>query len=189
MSDLRLTRFGNPILRQVAITVHDGEVHSGRVRSLIADMKQLLASEEYGVGIAAPQLGIALAVCVICIRPTKLRPDVEPYEQVIINPSYTGVGRRIALWEGCLSGGSGDDLLYGKALRYTSIDAQWIDETGILHREQLTGFLAHVFQHETDHLRGILFVDRVRDPHTYMMADEYRKHVVSARSPKKYKLT
>ena len=54
----------------------------------------------------------------------------------------------------------------------------WHDETGELHREQLDGFVAHVFQHETDHLHGVLFVDRVRDSKTFMLADEYRKRIV-----------
>ena len=80
-----------------------------------------------------------------------------------------------------MSIGSGDDLLYGQALRFDMINAEWLDETGKHHRQVLGGFVAHVFQHETDHLNGILFVDRVRDTKTYMMADEYRERVAKKR--------
>jgi peptide deformylase len=81
------------------------------------------------------------------------------------------------MWEGCQSCGSGDDILYGKALRYSEIKATWLDEFGELHHARLDGFVAHVFQHETDHLNGVLFVDRVRDSRTFMMADEYMKRI------------
>ncbi len=80
-----------------------------------------------------------------------------------------------------MSCGSGDNTLYGKALRYRKIHASWYDEHAVFHDTELDGFVAHVFQHETDHLNGILFVDRVRDTKTYMMADEYRQRIVKER--------
>lgn len=175
-----LTRFGNPVLRSQARQLPADEITSAAVKQLVASMRALLRSEQYGVGLAAPQIGESLAVAVIDIHPTPLRPEVERYQQVLINPAYTGVGRRAGAWEGCMSSGTGDDILYGKALRYKTIEARWQDETGASHQEILTGLPAHVFQHETDHLNGILFVDRVRDKRTFMMADEYRARVVTA---------
>jgi peptide deformylase len=97
---------------------------------------------------------------------------------VIINASYEGIGYRAQMWEGCISSGSGDNTLYAKVPRYKKINANWIDENGIKHHEILDGFLAHVFQHEVDHLDGVLFVDKVKDTTSYMLASEYRKQFV-----------
>jgi|GEM_PF-3315547 len=57
---------------------------------------------------------------------------------------------------------------------------RWLDERAVRHEKILSGFVAHVAQHETDHLNGILFVDRVRDSTTFMMASEYRTRIVKA---------
>lgn len=172
---LRLRRFGDSMLRGVAQPISPGDIKGGAIQALIADIRHTNKIKKYGVGLAAPQVGVAIALSVIGIKPTPNRPDVEPFEQVIINPAYTGIGSRIGMWEGCQSSGTGNDTLFGKALRYKKIRATWHDERAVYHDEELTGFVAHVFQHETDHLNGILFVDKVRDSKTYMLADEYRK--------------
>ncbi len=138
-------------------------------------MRQLNAVKQYGIGLAAPQVGVSVALSIIGIKPTPTRPELEPFDAVIINPTYDGIGRRTGMWEGCQSSGSGKNTLYAKALRYKHIHATWFDENAELQEAQLSGFVAHVFQHETDHLNGILFVDRVSDTRTYMLASEYRK--------------
>jgi peptide deformylase len=175
---LELSRFGHPILRQTARQLSVDEIRSRAVQSLIADIRYTNQTKQYGVGLAAPQVGHSVALSVIGIKPTPNRPALESFESVIANASYEGIGARSGQWEGCQSCGSGDDILFGKALRYTEIRATWHDEHGGLHEETLSGFTAQVFQHEADHLHGILFVDRVRDTHTFMMADEYRERVV-----------
>lgn len=177
MKLLKLTRFGNPILRTKARLLSATEIKSDNIQQLIANIRYTNQQKKYGMGIAAPQVGESVALSVIGIKPTPTRPDLDRFEQVIINPAYEGIGRRVSMWEGCQSCGSGRDILYGKALRYKTIHATWHDEQAVFHDEELTDFVAHVFQHETDHLNGILFVDRVRDTSTYMMADEYRKRV------------
>ncbi|MCA9336132.1 peptide deformylase [Candidatus Saccharibacteria bacterium] len=164
-------------MREKARELSIEEIKSDAVQQLIADIRYTNEQKKYGMGIAAPQVGESVALSVIGIKPTPTRPNLERFEQVIINPSYEGIGRRVSMWEGCQSCGSGRDILYGKALRYKTIRATWYDERAVFHDEELSGFVAHVFQHETDHLNGILFVDRVRDTSTYMMADEYRKRV------------
>lgn len=177
---LKLTRFGNPILRQRAQNILADDIKGQEIQQLIADIRYTNETKKYGMGIAAPQVGVSLALSVIGIKPTPTRPNLERFEQVIVNPAYEGIGRRTGMWEGCQSCGSGRDILYGKALRYKKIQAQWYDEYAEFHNEELSGFVAHVFQHEADHLSGVLFVDRVRDTKTYMMADEYRKMVMHA---------
>lgn len=175
---LTLTRAGNPILREVMPEVPPENIASAEIQDLIADIRYTNQQKQYGVGLAAPQVGVRLALSVIGIKPTPSRPDVEPFDQVIINPKYEGIGRRTGLWEGCQSVSSGGDILWAKALRYKEIHAKWLDETGKCHQKILTGLVAHVFQHETDHLNGILFMDLVRDTRSYMMADEYRNRIV-----------
>ena len=176
--ELRIIRFGNPILRHKARHLTVDEIKSDEIQQLITDMRTLNETKKHGVGLAAPQVGHSISLSVIGIKPTPHRPDIARFEQVIINPEYKGIGRRTGMWEGCQSGGAGKDTLFARALRYSSIQARWLDETGKAHKSELTGFIAHVFQHETDHLSGILFVDRVRDTTSYMLADEYRKHVL-----------
>lgn len=176
---IRLRRFGDPILRQETRSLGESEIVSKDIQSLIRAIRELNASKRYGVGLAAPQVGVSVALSVIGIKPTPTRPDVKTFDAVIINPKYEGIGRRVGMWEGCQSSGSGRSTLYGKTLRYRRIHATWLDEKAVRHEETLEGFIAHVFQHEADHLSGVLFVDRVRDTRTYMMADEFRKRIAS----------
>ena len=174
---LELTRAGNPILREVMPEVSPEDILSNKVQDLIADIRYTNQQKQYGVGLAAPQVGIRMAMSVIGIKPTPNRPNLEPFEQVIINPKYEGIGELVDMWEGCQSVGSGDDILYAQAQRYREIEAEWFNEKGEHNKRVLGGFVAHVFQHETDHMQGLLFVDRVMDTKTYMMADEYRERI------------
>lgn len=175
---LKLTRFGNPILRAAVRRLTAAEIKSDDIQLLIRNIRHMNEQKQYGVGLAAPQVGESVAVALIDIKLTPNRPIIKPFQQVIINPEYKGIGRRTGMWEGCQSTGAGKNTLFGKALRYKKIIATWYDENAVKHSEELNGFVAHVFQHETDHLNGILFVDRVRDTKTFMLADEYRKRVV-----------
>jgi len=178
---LWLRQFGDPILREKAARIGKSEIASAEIQKLIVDIRNLNTAKQYGVGLAAPQVGVSLALSVIGIKPTPTRPNLEPFDTVIINPTYEGIGRRTGMWEGCQSCGKGKNTLYGKALRYRKIHATWLDEHVVPHDEVLEGFVAHVFQHETDHLEGVLFVDCVKDTGTYMMADEFRKRVILAK--------
>lgn len=182
MSRLWLRQFGDPVLREKARSLTNKEIKSTKIQTLITDIRELNQKKQYGVGLAAPQVGVSVALSIIGIKLTPTRPELETFEQIIINPSYEGIGHRTGMWEGCQSCGRGKNLLYGKALRYKKIVATWLDETGVFHKEMLGGFVAHVFQHETDHLNGILFVDRVRDTTTYMMANEYRRRYLKVQS-------
>lgn len=174
---LRLTRFGNPILRKKARELSEQEILGDEVQGLVQSLVQTNGEKNWGVGIAAPQVGVPIALSMIDIRPNQFHPDMETYFQIIINPIYEGIGKRASMWEGCLSSGNGSNTLFGKALRWRKIRAKWYDENAVLHEEELSGIRAHVFQHETDHLNGILFVDRVRDSRTFMLGSEYRKRI------------
>lgn len=176
MKVLELTQFGNPVLRQVAQRLSADEITSPLVQDLIANMPFTLTSKKLGIGLAAPQVGESLALAVVHIQPTKLRPDVKSFELTIINPEITRTfGRRKQLWEGCISSGQGKTGLFAKVPRYKKIELSYLDENGKAHTKQFTGLPAHVIQHEVDHLNGVLFVDKVINTTTYMTYAEYLK--------------
>jgi peptide deformylase len=173
---LNATRFGNQILREEMRRLSPEEILSDEVQGLIENMYFTLREKQYGVGMAAPQVGARIALSVVGIKPTPTRPNLEPFNTVLINPVVAETfGDAEEMWEGCISSGEGDNTLYAKVPRFKKIRLQWLDESAKEHDEVLEGFVAHVAQHETDHLSGILFVDRVEDTKTYMLADEYKK--------------
>lgn len=173
---LKRTQFGNPILRKKAQKLTKSEIQSVDVQQLIADMKHTCESKRYGVGLAATQVGVSKSIAIIQIKKTPSRPEVEPFDEVIINPEITKYhGRSEPMWEGCISFSSVNAPVFAKALRYKKISVTYLDQNGKKHSKILSGFVAHVFQHETDHCNGTLFVDRVKDSSTWMNASEYKK--------------
>jgi peptide deformylase len=173
---LHATHFGNAILRGNMRKLTPKKILSDEIQLLIKNMYYTLREKQYGVGIAAPQIGIPIALSVIGIKPTPTRPHLKPFNTVLINPIIVETfGEEEEMWEGCISSGEGDNTLYAKVPRFEKVRLQWLDENAKEHSEVLEGFVAHVAQHETDHLNGILFVDRVKDTKNYMLADEYKK--------------
>jgi peptide deformylase len=176
---LRRTYFGNPILRETAKRLSKDEILSDEIQQLIKNIKYTVDKRKYGVGLAAPQVGVSIALALIAIKPTPTRPDRKIFNKVIINPEIIETyGNKKGMWEGCISYGSGTNFPYGQTKRYKKIKVSYVDEYAKKHTEVLEGFIAHVFQHETDHLNGILFVDRVTDNTTFITASEYRKRIV-----------
>ncbi len=174
---LNTTRFGNEILREEMRRISPEEILSNEVQALIENMYYTLHEKQYGVGIAAPQVGARIALSVVGIKPTPTRPNIEPFNAVLINPTVAETfGDTEEIWEGCISSGEGMSTLYAKVPRFNKIRLQWFDEAAKEYDEVLEGFVA---QHETDHLNEILFVDRLKNTKTYMLADEYRKLILS----------
>jgi len=173
----------NPVLREVAREIPPSEVESERVRSLIAEMKALLAKEEYGVALAAPQVGEPVRLFVVSgralARGSRNAPDesaeasarednadIEPLpDQVYINPKFTKLSRKKSdKHEGCLSIRG----KWGEVPRAEKATIQALDEEGRAFTRGASGFLAHIFQHEMDHLEGILYTDKA----THVYDDE-----------------
>jgi peptide deformylase len=175
MRILRRTQFGNPVLRQNAKRLSADEILSDEVQDLIKNMRWTLLNRNYGIGIAAPQVGQSMALSIIELRSTRTRPNLPKTEWVsmtIINPEIIKThGKAVEEWEGCLS----LDNAYAKVPRYKKVSVRYQDEKANMHEKDLDGLLAHVFQHETDHLNGVLFVDKVKDTATYMTEPEYLK--------------
>jgi peptide deformylase len=175
MKILRRTQFGNPILRQKARVLGKDEILSDEIQDLIKNLRYTLLNRDYGIGIAAPQVGQSVALSVIELRSTRTRPNLPKSEWVsmaIINPEVIKTDNKpIEQWEGCLS----FDNAFAKVPRYKKIRVRYLDEKAKVHEKDMDGLMAHVFQHETDHLNGILFVDKVKDAKTYMTESEYLK--------------
>jgi peptide deformylase len=123
---------------------------------------------------------VSLQLAVICIQPMAHRPDVTPFEEVLINPVITDRSEGTALlWEGCISSGSGETGLFAKVPRYKEISVTYQVADGTTHKRAFSGLPAQVIQHEVDHLHGSLFVDRVEDTSSYMTYAEYVKRIRS----------
>jgi peptide deformylase len=169
---LRKTEFGNPILGTAARVLSADEIQSSKIQELIQNMYYTLEHRKYGVGIAAPQVGQGIALSAIDTKPTPTRPDLVRQKLIIINPEIVKTyGQKVEEWEGCISGTE----LYAKVPRYKKIRLRWHDEQARVQERDFDGFMAHVIQHEVDHLHGILFVDKVEDTKSYMTFKEYKK--------------
>lgn len=169
---LRRTQFGNPVLRAKTRQLTSQEILSPTTQELIKNIHYTLEKRKYGVGLAAPQVGEAVALSVIAIKPTPTRPELVKEGLVIINPVITETyGQKISQWEGCISGTE----IYAQVPRYKKIRLQWLDQKSQKHERDFEGFIAQVIQHEVDHLNGILFVDLVTDTKSYMTFSEYKK--------------
>lgn len=173
-----LTQFGNPVLRKEAKRLLLDTVHTSAFRQLVKDMFFTMHKEQ-GIGLAAPQIGKSLRLAVLGVRPTKFRPTLHPVAPaVMVNPKILHASREVEDdWEGCLSFPDGR----GVVPRSTSIAVEYWDENGEHVQKTVTGFAARVFQHEIDHLHGILYVDRMRNMRTLCTLAEYEKRVLRFR--------
>lgn len=152
---------GDPVLRELAQTVPIMDITSPKIRKIIADMKIALASQDDGVAIAAPQIGQPLRIFVVSGAVlSSADPKYTGGDIVFINPELTKLSReKHDVEEGCLS----VRWLYGKVKRSQKATIRGYDETGKRVLRGASGLLAQVFQHETDHLDGVLFIDKAHD--------------------------
>ncbi len=150
----------NKVLRQVATPVSVSEINKPALKQIIADMSEALAACYDGVALAAPQIGVSLRLFVV----SKNLFQDGAGDAVFINPVITKAARkRVILDEGCLS----VRHMYGKTKRSEKVTVQAYDETGHLFSWNASGLMAQIFQHEIDHLDGILFIDHATDLHEH----------------------
>lgn len=165
---------GNPLLRQVARDIDPSELRRPEFRRLVDDMIDTMHHEQ-GVGIAAPQVGESVQAAVIEVSPESARyPGMEGFAlRVFINPRVTVLdGEEQGFWEGCLSVPN----LRGYVERPRKVRVDFFDMGGTARTIDAEGFLATVFQHELDHLAGVLYVDRIRDLTKLATIEDYLRY-------------
>jgi len=156
---------GDPVLRERAREVDVEELRSDAVQRLIDDMIETKRAA-HGAGIAANQVGETLRIAIVEVEPGNPRYPYKPTVPltVIVNPELEPVGdATVDIVEGCLSVPD----LRGAVPRYEAVRVRYLDRDGEPHEEVRRGLTAGTFQHEVDHLDGILFLDRVADPTTF----------------------
>ncbi|MHA7132213.1 peptide deformylase [Oerskovia turbata] len=157
---LPIVQAGHPVLRRPAAP-YTGQL--GDLLPALLDAMRATMRAAPGVGLAAPQVGIGLAVAVVQDPGVADPEDADLRERrpmpfrVLVNPSYTPVGdEQRAFFEGCLSVSGWQAVV----ARPRSVRLTGQDEHGVAVDEVLTGWPARIVQHETDHLRGVLYLDR-----------------------------
>jgi peptide deformylase len=178
---LKIAQLGEPVLRRQADLVDPREIGSERIQTLIADMIETMHDAD-GAGLAAPQVYESIQLCVIEVDKNPRYPQFEPIPlTVLINPVVTplvGSGGTLSaeesfqMYEGCLSVPG----MRGQVTRPRKVRVQALDASGGALDFVWESFRAVVVQHETDHLNGALYVDRV-DPKTLTFLREYERNV------------
>jgi peptide deformylase len=171
MSILKVARMGHPVLRARARSMDRNDIRSTAVQKLIDDMMETMA-EYHGVGLAAPQVHHGLRLFVASLNAGEEGEESdEPI--VVINPEIAVVGSDIVEdWEGCLS----IPDIRGRVPRAREIRVRALDRLGERLELDAQDFPARVIQHETDHLDGILFFDRMRSFESMTFLDEYSRY-------------
>lgn len=169
---IEIVQLGAAVLRQMADPVEN--LASSQVTEVIEQMLDIL-SESNGVGLAAPQIGYSVCVIVVASRPTSRYPNAPLMQPVtMLNPIFEPLSADLEKdWEGCLS------IPGIRALvpRYKHINVDYTDTTGKLVSLELTGFVARIFQHEYDHLQGMVYLDRVENNRDIISESEFVKLV------------
>ncbi len=162
MAVRNILKMGNPLLREKSLPVPVSEIRSSEMKKLIRDMFDTM-EDAGGLGLAAPQIGVLKQVVVVGFEQSDRYPDLKEgiLKQVLINPQIEVLEEpREGFWEGCLS----VPEMRGFVERSRKIRMKWYDEKEEFHDEVIQGFDAVVYQHECDHLLGVLYVDRLKSP-------------------------
>jgi peptide deformylase len=176
MAILKVARLGHPVLRQKAAPVPTEKIASREIQQLIDDMFETM--HEYGgIGLAAPQVHESLRLFVAGIRDADVVSPMSDDEDMpliaVINPEVVPVSRETATdWEGCLS----IPDIRGQVPRPSAVRLRALDRHGEKFEVIAKGLPARVIQHETDHLDGIIFFDRMKSLESLAFMDEYRRY-------------
>ncbi len=174
MSILKVARLGHPVLREEAKELSQQEIKSDKIQRLIDNMVETM--HEYdGVGLAAPQVheSIRLSVIEFDLDNERYKDAGKQALMVCINPKVKVLDKKLqGYWEGCLSVPG----LRGFVERPRKIEVEFLDRKGEKQKIVAEGFLATVFQHEFDHLDGILFVEKVSSPDRLAFMEEYMRY-------------
>lgn len=170
MAIRKILRAGDPLLRQKSDPIPLEEIRSKEIKKLVRDMFETMAAAD-GIGLAAPQVGVLKRLVIVgfdrSARYPELKQGIE--QRILINPEITPLETKVeGYWEGCLSVPG----MRGYVERPRKIRLKFYDENEEFHDEVIEGFDAVVYQHECDHLEGVLYVDRLKDARLFGFNDE-----------------
>jgi peptide deformylase len=176
MSILKVARMGHPVLRTPTRAMDPHEIKSPRIQQLIDDMFDTM-NEYQGVGLAAPQVHESIRLFVAGFAPGPEEDADAQHERVpqmaLFNPEIAVVGPDLAEdWEGCLS----IPDVRGQVPRARHILVRALDRRAKRVELRASGFTARVIQHETDHLDGVLFVDRMKSLQSLTFLEEFGRY-------------
>lgn len=173
---LQISQLGNPVLRQTAESIT--EIQAQPVQSLIDDLLATLRHSN-GVGIAAPQVGVSQRLLIVASRPNPRYPHAPEMEPTpMVNPRLVRHSDEVVKdWEGCLS----IPGIRGLVPRYREVAIEYYDRHGNFQHQELTDFVARIFQHEFDHLEGYVFLDRLESTRDIITDQEYLKLIAQTR--------
>ncbi len=158
MTIVDIVQKGDNVLREKAEHVPVDSITSSHIQNVIEKMQKALATQADGVAIAAPQIGLSLQI--FCIAPPAYQESAKERPLVFINPKITKLSKKKEwLPEGCLS----IRWWFGEVYRSKQATIEAYNEHGIRFTLGASGLIAQIFQHEVDHLHGILFDDHARD--------------------------
>jgi peptide deformylase len=173
MAIRKIAQIGHPVLRQVAREVGRDELERPDTQRFIDDLIETMHDAD-GAGLAAIQVYEPIRICAIEVRNNPRYPYKPPIPlTVMVNPVIEPVGdETVEIDEGCLSVPD----LRGTLERFVTVRVRYLDRDGAEHEELKRGLTAGTFQHEVDHLDGVLFLDRVRDPTTLATWEQWERH-------------
>ncbi len=154
MAVQKILLFPHPVLKKMARPVTDFD---DEIRQLVADLIDTMREGPGSVGVAAPQIGVSLRVCVVDVSNSKLGRENNHGLLVLVNPEIVARDGAAVMREGCMSVPD----YTGEVERSTAITLRFLDAEGVAQEVAASGFEAVALQHELDHLDGILFLDRI----------------------------
>jgi peptide deformylase len=178
MAILKVARLGHPVLRQVADPIPLDAIRSADVQRLIDDMVETMREYD-GAGLAANQVHTPLQITVIEVAVNPRYPDAPEIPlTILVNPVVTPLTSEMEDgWEGCLSVPD----MRGRVPRHTAVRLECYDREARRIDLIAKDFFARVIQHETDHLRGIVYLDRMRDLSSLSHLSEWQRYALGVR--------
>ena len=172
MSVREILHVGNPLLRKRSREISRDELASPEMQQLIDDLVDTMHAAN-GAGIAAPQVGELVRITTIEVTKNPRYPYKPPIPlTIVVNPVIEFLDDELVeVNEGCLSVPN----MRGNVMRHVNIRVRYLDRFGVEHDEIKRGLTAGTFQHEIDHLDGLLFLDRVADTRTLTTWEQFER--------------
>lgn len=176
-----IRQLGDPVLRQLATPIVNSQEQW--VQTLI-DRLMTTLQQSNGVGIAAPQVGSVHQLLIVASRPNPRYPTAPLMQPTpMVNPRMVSHAEATTKdWEGCLSVPG----IRGAVPRYSAIEVEYETRDGNLQRQLLEGFVARIFQHEIDHLQGLVFLDRLESTQDIITDQVYLQQIQAQKSIASY---